>query len=69
MEILTFIFDYIAVPLYLWVWWTDRKIVRLESQNITNDDLEKIYTKLDDIKENMNQNFVSSKSCNFRHKI
>ncbi|ADG93362.1 hypothetical protein Arnit_1708 [Arcobacter nitrofigilis DSM 7299] len=69
MELLQSILDYIAVPLYLWIWWTDRKIVKLEAQKITNEDLAKIYKEIKEMNANFNNNFITQKSCDFRHGV
>lgn len=39
--------DYVVVPLFFWVWFTDRKLTKLESTQITKDDLQRIYERLD----------------------
>ena len=67
MEIITLILDYIIVPLIVWIVYIDRKIVKLESEKTTNEDLEKIYNKLDELKEKIDDSFVSQKFCDIRH--
>ena len=66
---LKIVLDYIIVPLIAWIIYIDRKVVKHEAEKTTKEDLEKIYNKLDEIKDNINDNFVSSKSCDFRHNI
>lgn len=67
MEIIVLILDYIVVPLIAWIVYIDRKIVKLESEKTTNEDLEKIYKKLDELKEKIDDSFVSQKTCDVRH--
>lgn len=67
MEIITLILDYIIVPLIVWIVYIDRKIVKLESEKTTNEDLEKIYLKLDDINKKIDNSLVTQKVCDIRH--
>lgn len=67
MEIITLILDYIIVPLIAWIVYIDRKIVKLESEKTTNEDLEKIYLKLDDINKKIDNSLVTQKVCDIRH--
>lgn len=62
------ILDYIVLPLIAWIWSTDRELVKLKASQIVKDDLEAIYLKMDGIKDEIHKNFVSSKTCDFRHK-
>ena len=39
--------DYVVVPLFLWIWYTDRKVTRLEATQITKGELQKIHERLD----------------------
>ncbi len=41
------ILDYFIVPLFIWIWYSDRRITRLESTQITKDELQKIHDRLD----------------------
>lgn len=67
MEELKLILDYLIVPLILWCVYVDRKIVKLESQKITSQDLEKLYNELKEIRNDIHSGFVSKEACSFRH--
>jgi hypothetical protein len=65
-ELMSFIF----VPLFVWIWFTDRKINKLELTAIKNDDLKEFHNKLEEIRKDiysLNDSFISQKSCDFRH--
>ncbi|MDD3437630.1 MAG: hypothetical protein PHC64_10815 [Candidatus Gastranaerophilales bacterium] len=51
----------------VWIVYIDRKIVKLESEKTTNEDLEKIYLKLDDINKKIDNSLVTQKVCDIRH--
>ena len=55
MEELRLFLDFIVVPLFIWVWYTDRKIVRIEAQQVTSTDLEKIYKELKEIRKEVHE--------------
>lgn len=55
MEELRLIIDFIVFPLFLWIWYTDRKIVRIEAQQVTSADLEKIYKELKEIRKEVHE--------------
>jgi hypothetical protein len=67
MEIITLILDYIIVPMFAWMLFIDRKVVELKSEKTTNEDLEKIYIKLDDINKKIDNSLVTQKVCDIRH--
>lgn len=75
LETLNLIKDLISlliVPLFVWIWLTDRKINKLELTSVKHQDLKDLYIKLDEIKtsiHSLNDKFVAQKSCDFRHKI
>lgn len=73
IETLTLIKDSISffvVPLFAWIWLTDRRVNKIELTIIKHQDLKDLYTKLDEIKKDihlLNDKFISQKSCDFRH--
>jgi hypothetical protein len=67
VEIITLILDYVVVPLIAWLIYIDRKIIKLESEKTTNEDLEKIYAKLDSINKKIDSSLVTQKLCDVRH--
>lgn len=63
------ILTFIIVPLIGWIWKTDRKTLILETKletMITHTSL--VVEKLDEIKDELHNSFVSQRSCDFRHK-
>lgn len=73
LETLTLIKDFLnlfIVPLFLWIWFTDRKLNRLDTTSVKKDDLKEFYQKLEEIRKDihsLNDKYVSQKSCDFRH--
>ena len=74
LETLTLIKDLInlfIIPLFVWIWYTDRKVNKLEVTIVKHQDLKDLYTKLDEIKKDihlLSDKFITQKSCDFRHK-
>jgi Tfp pilus assembly protein PilO len=71
IELLKTLITFLIIPLFAWVWRTDRKLKEIELLSIKHEDLKHIYKILDEIKKDinsLNDKFVSSKSCDFRHK-
>lgn len=72
-EILTlikYLIDILIIPLFVWIWLTDRKVNKLELTSVKHQDLKDLYIKLDEIKDSihaLNDKFISQKSCDFRH--
>lgn len=72
-EIINLIKDLInlfVIPLFIWIWFTDRKVNKLELTAVKHQDLKDLYTKLDEINKNinsLNDKYISQKSCDFRH--
>jgi len=69
MEFLSLFLDYVVIPLLLWIWSTDRKVVKLEAQKITNDDLEKIYNELKELRKEFHDNskqYVTTDFCTLK---
>lgn len=64
MDDIKILLDYVFVPLVYLLFRQNQRITVLEAQQIKKDDLEKIYTKLDDIKDN----FIHVNTCNANHK-
>ncbi len=73
LEYITLIKDFVnlfIVPLFIWIWFTDRKLNKLESTFVKKDDLKEFYQKLEEIRKDihsLNDKFISQKSCDFRH--
>ena len=44
---ISLLLDYVVVPLFLWIWYTDRKLTELKATQITKDELQKIHERLD----------------------
>jgi MFS-type transporter involved in bile tolerance (Atg22 family) len=65
VAIVSLLLNILFVPLFIWIWTTDRKVVQLNSTQITKEDIEKLYNELKDIKDN----FVHVRTCDSRHKI
>lgn len=62
--------DFVFIPLFAWIWFTDRKVNKLELTAVKHQDLKDLYTKLDEINKNinsLNDKYISQKSCDFRH--
>ena len=65
----------IVLPLFYWVWESDRKILLLQKdlemyKSITlnyENQFKQLFDKLDEIKDDIHNSFVSQKSCDFRH--
>lgn len=51
IDVITFVLDYIAIPLICVLYLQDRRITRLEASQIKTADLEKIYKKIDELKD------------------
>lgn len=72
-ETINVIKDFISlfiVPLFVWIWFTDRKVNKLELTAVKHQDLKHLYEKLDEINKNinsLNDKYISQKSCDFRH--
>jgi len=70
MEDLRALLDYVIIPLIIWIWHTDRKVVVLQTKI---DDVEKIdkkmdllFDKIDSLKDDLHgrtENFVSKTHC------
>lgn len=66
----------VILPLFYWVWEADRKLLILQNKikmyedtNLNHSDLFKqLFEKLNEIKDEIHNSFVSQKSCDFRHK-
>lgn len=75
LETLTLIKDLInlfIIPLFVWIWFTDRKVNKLELTVVRSQDLKAIDLKLEDITKSihaLNDKFITQKSCDFRHKL
>lgn len=62
------LFNMLIIPLFVWIWKTDRKTLILETKLESNS----VHTllvveKLDEIKDELHNSFVSQRSCDFRH--
>lgn len=60
----------LVVPLFVWIWFTDRKVNKLEFTTVKHNDLKDLYEKLEEINKNinsLNDKYISQKSCDFRH--
>lgn len=70
------IFNILIIPLFIWIWKTDRKTLILESelknvvayQKKLEEYLSIVVTKLDEIKDEIHASFVHSRDCDFRHR-
>lgn len=68
-------FNLLFAPLFYWIWQSDRKILVLENElkslnelKTTNDNhFQQLHNKLNEIKDEIHQSFVSFKTCDFRH--
>lgn len=69
MDLINLIIEYAVIPLFLWVWITDRKLVKIESQQITKDDLKELYDLVRDLNDKLEKTYISKSSCDFRHNI
>lgn len=70
MKIIKDLIDLFIVPLFVWIWFTDRKLNKLENTVVKNDNLKEFYQKLEEIRKDihsLNDKFISQKSCDFRH--
>lgn len=67
MEEIRLLLDYVILPLVCWIFYIDRKVVKLESESVKNADLEKIYNELKEIRKEITQNTVTKEICSFRH--
>lgn len=71
LELFKEMINYLIIPLFVWVWRTDRKLKEIELTTIKHQDLKDIYKILDEIKKDihsLNDKFVTPKICDFRHK-
>ena len=71
LELFKEMINYLIIPLFVWVWRTDRKLKEIELTTIKHQDLKDIYKILDEIKKDihsLNDKFVTPKLCDFRHK-
>lgn len=62
--------NFFIVPLFIWIWFTDRKVNKLELTAVKHQDLKDLDTKLDEINKSinsLNDKYISQKSCDFRH--
>lgn len=67
MEEIRLFLDYVIVPLICWIFYIDRKVVRLEAEKTTNKDLEMIYDELKELHKKIDNGFVSYKTCEAKH--
>lgn len=73
---LSFLVDWIIIPLIVWIWKTDRRTLIVETKikdlesfmSTINEQSKSIVSKLDEIKDEIHNSFVSQRSCDFRHK-
>ena len=63
IAIVSLILNLIFVPLFILVWKNDREVIELKSTKITKQDLENLYTVLNEIKND----FVHIRTCDSRH--
>lgn len=59
-----------VVPLFVWIWFTDRKVNKLELTVIKITDLKDLYDRLTEIKDDihaLNDKFTTVKTCDIRH--
>ncbi len=71
LELIKTLVTFLIIPLFVWVWRTDRKLKEIELTTIKHQDLKDIYKILDEIKKDihsLNDKFVTPKNCDFRHK-
>ena len=71
LELIKTLVTFLIIPLFMWVWRTDRKLKEIELTTIKHQDLKDIYKILDEIKKDihsLNDKFVTPKICDFRHK-
>lgn len=71
LELIKTLVTFLIIPLFMWVWRTDRKLKEIELTTIKYQDLKDIYKILDEIKKDihsLNDKFVTPKICDFRHK-
>lgn len=71
LELIKTLVTFLIIPLFVWVWRTDRKLKEIELTTIKHQDLKDIYKILDEIKKDihsLNDKFVTPKICDFRHK-
>ena len=71
LELIKTLITFLIIPLFVWVWRTDRKLKEIELTTIKHQDLKDIYKILDEIKKDihsLNDKFVTPKICDFRHK-
>lgn len=69
MELIKVLIEYAVVPSFLWVWITDRKLVKIESQQITKDDLKELYDLVRGLSNKIENTYISKSSCDFRHNL
>lgn len=70
------LFNIFIIPLFYWVWKSDRKLLVLQKEvefyKLTHsghaDMFQELFKKLNEIKDEIHNSFVSQKSCDFRHK-
>ncbi len=69
-EFIKDLINFLVVPLFAWIWWTDRKVNKIELTAVKHQDLKDLYIKLDEINKNinsLNDKYTSQKFCDFRH--
>lgn len=71
MEELKVLLDYFVVPLFIWVWYTDRKVAVLQTKIEDFEKLDKkldiLFSKIDDLKDEIHkksEDFLSHNQCN-----
>ncbi|MDD2896917.1 MAG: hypothetical protein PHG81_12945 [Aliarcobacter sp.] len=70
IELMKDFYNFFILPLFVWIWFTDRKVNKLEVTVIKVADLKDLYDKLQEIKDNihaLNDKFTSVKTCDIRH--
>ena len=70
IELIKDFINLFVIPLFIWIWFTDRKVNKLELTAVKHQDLKDLYKKLDEINKNinsLNDKYISQKSCDFRH--
>lgn len=71
IEILKIVLQLLFIPLCVWIWMAEKRILKLESTIIKLSDLEIIYNKLDELKNDihsLDDKYISQKSCDYRHR-
>lgn len=68
LDIILSILNLLIIPLFVWIWKTDRKTLVLETEFKTSSlHFSQLLEKLDEIKDELHNSFVSQRSCDFRH--